>query len=145
MKEKRRAPAPRFMSANPTPNRTAEQSDAIAAMRAKIARFGAMLFDKRLFDAAGGNISALVGDVVCFSPRYAGSLRQWQLTPDDVLVVDLDGNVLEGSGQLSRESKVHLRLYREFSEHGTSVIHAHSRNLLVFAAMARPLPPVLEA
>jgi L-fuculose-phosphate aldolase len=128
-----------------TQRRTEEQQTAIRAMRAKIARFGTMLYDRRLTDAAGGNISALVGDVVCFSPRYAGSLRQWQLQPDDVLVVDLDGNVLEGNGALSRESKVHLRLYREFGEHGTGVIHAHARNLLVFAAMARPLPPVLEA
>jgi L-fuculose-phosphate aldolase len=54
-------------------------------------------------------------------------------------------HILDGDGEISRESKVHFRLHREFGEHGTAVIHAHARNLLVFAAMNRPMPPVLEA
>ena len=112
--------------------------------RAKIARLGALLFDRHLTDAAGGNMSARVGEVVCMSPSYSGSKRQWQLQPEDVLIVDLDGKILEGDGKLTRETNVHLRLHREFGEHGTGVIHAHSRNLLVFAAMAKSMPPVLE-
>lgn len=117
----------------------------IAETRAKIARFGAMLYQRHLTDAAGGNLSARVDDLVCLSPRYAGSKKQWNLTPDDVLVVDLDGNVLVGDGEISRESKVHLRLHKEFGDYGTGVIHAHARNVLVFAALARSMPPVLEA
>ena len=60
------------------------------AMRAKIARLGAMLFDRRLTDVAGGNIGARVGEYVCITPRYSGSLRQWQLKPEEVLVADKD-------------------------------------------------------
>jgi L-fuculose-phosphate aldolase len=117
----------------------------INAMRTKIARFGALLFDRRLTDAAGGNISARVGEYVCITPRFSGSLRQWQLKPEEVLVADKDMNILDGTGEISRESKVHFRLHREFGEHGTGVIHAHAKNILVFAAMNRPMPPVLEA
>jgi L-fuculose-phosphate aldolase len=115
------------------------------AMRAKIARFGEMLFQRNLTDAAGGNVSARVGDYVCISPRFSGSLHQWHIQPEQVLIVDLDANVLAGDGLISRESKVHLRLYREFGEHGSSVIHAHARNVLVFAVMQQPIPPILEA
>lgn len=118
---------------------------AVEATRAKIARLSAMLFDRHLTDAAGGNLSARVGNVVCVSPSYAGSRRQWQLQPEDVQVVDMDGNILEGEGKLTREAHVHFRLHREFGEHGTGVIHAHPRNLLVFAAMQKSMPPVLEA
>ena len=118
---------------------------AIARTRAKIARIGALLFERRLTDAAGGNISALVGDLVCMSPTRSGSQRQWQLQPDDVLVVDLRGNILAGEGQLSRESHVHFKLYQAFSSVGTAVIHAHPRNLMPFAAMAQSMPPVLES
>ena len=113
--------------------------------RAHIARIGALLFERRLTDAAGGNISALAGDVVCMSPTRSGSQRQWQLKPEDVLVVDLDGNILEGEGGLSRETNVHFRLYQTFSEVGTAVIHAHPRNIMPFCAMAVSMPPVLEA
>jgi L-fuculose-phosphate aldolase len=118
---------------------------AIQAMRAKVARFGKMLYEHHLTDAAGGNVSARVGDLICMSPRFAGSQHQWDLSIDQVLVIDLDGSVLVGDGQLSRESKAHLRLYREFGEHGSSVIHCHARNVLVFAVMAQPIPPILEA
>jgi L-fuculose-phosphate aldolase len=114
-------------------------------MRAKVARLGGMLFDRNLTDAAGGNISARVGDVVCMSPSYSGSKRQWQLQPEDVLIADMDGNILEGDGKMTREAHVHFRLHREFGEHGTGVIHAHARNVLVFAAMQKAMPPVLEA
>lgn len=121
-------------------------SDAkINEMRAKIANFGAIMFERKLTDISGGNISARVGDYVCISPRYSGSKRRWQLKPEDVLVADKDMNIVDGSGEISRESQVHFRLHREFGEHGTGVIHAHAQHILVFAAMARPMPPVLEA
>jgi L-fuculose-phosphate aldolase len=121
------------------------RDSAIQKARERVARVGQMMFARRLTDAAGGNISERVGDLVCISPRYSGSQRQWQLVPEDVLVVNFEGEVLIGSGTISRESKVHLRLHREFGDYGTGVVHAHARNLLVFAAAAMPMPPVLEA
>jgi L-fuculose-phosphate aldolase len=119
--------------------------DAIAEMRATIAETGARLFARHLLDLAGGNLSARVGEVICISPRYSGLRYHWALKPEDVMVVTPDGDILIGHGELSRESKVHLKLHREFAAHGGAVIHAHARNLMVFAAMARPIPPVLEA
>lgn len=121
------------------------RDEAVRITRERVARIGGMLFARHLTDAAGGNLSERVGDLVCISPRYSGSQHQWQLTAEDVLVVSLEGEILVGAGTISRESKVHLRLHREFGEYGTGVIHAHARNLLVFAANAKPMPPVLEA
>lgn len=124
---------------------TIRNDSAITAMRAKIARFGALLFERRLFDISGGNISARVGEYICITPRYSGSQRQWQLQPDDVLVADMDRNILDGSGELSRETNAHFRLHQEFREHGAAVVHAHAQNILVFAAMNSPMPTVLES
>ena len=57
----------------------------------------------------------------------------------------LDGqhNVLEGPQELSREIRMHLAAYDYFPEVG-SVIHAHPRWLMVFAAAGRTMKPVLE-
>jgi L-fuculose-phosphate aldolase len=113
--------------------------------RASIARFGAMMFERQLTDAGGGNISVRVGDKICISPRYSGQQRQWALKPEDVLVLDEDGNILEGDGQNSRESQVHLKLHHQFKDVGSAVIHCHARNVLVFASARKPMVPVLEA
>jgi L-fuculose-phosphate aldolase len=117
--------------------------DNLQFTREKITRLGRLLFERQLTDAAGGNISARVGERVCITPRFAGQKRQWQLRPEEVLVCDLDGVKLEGEGDLSREAKAHFRLYRDFPD-GTSVIHCHPRNLLVFCAADQPLLPVIE-
>lgn len=114
-------------------------------MRARIAETGALLYERRLLDSAGGNISGRVGDILCLTPRYSGLRHRWNLRPEDVMIVSLEGKIVEGQGELSRESKVHLKLHREFGDAGTAVIHAHSRNALVFAAQGRRIPPVLEA
>ena len=113
--------------------------------REQITRIAALLFERQLTDAAGGNISARAGDLICMSATRSGSRRQWQIGIDDVLVVDRLGVILDGDGALSRESNVHLRLHNEFAEAGSAVIHAHPRNLLTFAALARSMPAVLEA
>jgi L-fuculose-phosphate aldolase len=117
----------------------------VTAMREKVARFGRIFYERKLTDGAGGNISSRVENLVCVSPRYAGSRRQWNLSAGDVLVADLEGNILEGAGEISREAKVHFKLHRELGHLGTGVIHAHPQNVLVFAAQARSLPPVLES
>ena len=115
----------------------------IQQTRQQITEIGRLLFDRFLTDAAGGNVSARAGDVICITPRYSGSKYQWRLRPEQVLVTDLDGNKLDGEGEISREARVHMRLYKEFPE-GMAVVHSHPRNVMVFATAGQPIPPVWE-
>ncbi|NMB89406.1 MAG: hypothetical protein GYA17_13690 [Chloroflexi bacterium] len=117
---------------------------AIESVRVKLAELGRVIFERRLTDTAGGNLSARVGDLVCITPRYAGSKYNWQLRPEQVLVTDLDGNKLEGDGDISREAKAHMALYKAFPD-GNSVFHVHAQNVLVFCAACQPIYPVLES
>ena len=112
--------------------------------RKLIARVGKIMLDRNLTDLAGGNISVRVGDKVAMSPSYAGTRKFWVLEPEDVLVLDLKGNLLEGDGKISRESPTHLKLLNSFYPQGQAVIHAHARNVMVFCAANRPIHPVLE-
>lgn len=121
-------------------------SENISQIQAAIAATGARLFDRNILDLAGGNISVRIdAERVAITPRYSGPNYHWRLKPEDVMVVTLEGEILEGTGQLSRESKVHLRLHQEFGAHGQAVVHAHARNVMVFAAQARTIPSVMEA
>ena len=127
-----------------SPNGNQSRADLLSQTRKKIAETGRLAFERHLTDAAGGNISVRAGDLVCITPRYSGSRRQWQLQPNQVLVSDMLGNRLDGDGDVSRESKVHYRIYQEFPD-AQAVLHSHARNVMVFVASGQPIEPVLEA
>jgi L-fuculose-phosphate aldolase len=118
-------------------------SDIISETRQQITEIGRLLFDRFLTDTAGGNISARAGNLICITPRFSGSKYQWHLHPEQILVVDSSGNKLEGDGEISREARVHFRLYDEFSE-GMAIVHSHPRHVMVFATAGQPIPPVWE-
>ena len=61
------------------------------------------------------------------------------LTPEDMVVMDLDGNIVEGRLRPSSDTKTHLHLYREFPEIG-GVTHTHSLHATVFSQAGRELP-----
>ena len=131
-------------SLTPAQHGNQPQVDLLSQTRKKIAETGRMVFERHLTDAAGGNISVRVGDQVCITPRYSGSKRHWQLQPHQVLVSNMAGDKLDGDGDISRESKVHYRLYQEFPD-GTAVLHSHPRHVMVFVASGQPIEPILEA
>lgn len=122
----------------------ASQNDQLSKTRNKIAEIGKAVFERHLTDAAGGNISVRVGDLVCITPRYSGSKRRWHLQPNEVLVCDLSGNKLDGDGEISREAKVHLALYQALPG-ATAVLHSHARHVMPFVAAGQPIEPILEA
>lgn len=112
--------------------------------RRLIARVGQLMLQRNLTDLAGGNISMRLEDRIVMSPSYAGTRKFWQLEADDVLVLDLKGNLLEGNGKVSREAPAHLKLLNSFYPDGSAVIHSHARNVMVFCAAKQPIQPVLE-
>ncbi|MGQ0600471.1 MAG: class II aldolase/adducin family protein [Anaerolineales bacterium] len=118
-------------------------NDPITEMREKMVVIGRALYERFLTDAAGGNLSARIGDKLVMSPRYAGSKWSWRLRPEQYLILDLDGHKLDGDGEVSREYRVHKTLLNEFYPECTAVVHGHARNVLVFCAAQKPIPPVL--
>jgi len=118
-------------------------SNQITEMREKMVEIGRTMYHRLLTDGAGGNISARIEDKIIMSPRYAGSKWHWQLRPEHYLILDLEGNKLEGEGEVSREYRVHITLLNEFYPACASVVHGHARNVLVFCAAQKPIPPVL--
>lgn len=110
----------------------------------KIAYAARRMFERKLTDMAGGNLSAREGDTIYITPRYAGSLQHWQITQADIISGPVDSDELLEHPRFSREGKAHLHIYRNFPE-ANAVIHAHSYNIQPFAAACRPIEPVLEA
>jgi len=61
------------------------------------------------------------------------------LTPDDLVVTDLDGRIVEGALRPSSDLDTHTLLYREFAEIG-GVVHTHSEFATSWAQAGRPIP-----
>jgi len=85
-----------------------------------------------------GNASAIDrrNGVVAIKPS---GVDYASLTPEQIVIVDLDGNVVEGELNPSSDTKTHLVLYRHFPEIG-GVVHTHSTYAVAWAQAARSIP-----
>ncbi|MDR3195113.1 MAG: L-ribulose-5-phosphate 4-epimerase [Tannerella sp.] len=64
-----------------------------------------------------------------------------RMTADDMVVVDLEGHVLEGRLRPSSDTPTHLALYRAFPETG-GIVHTHSTYATAWAQAGRDLPNI---
>lgn len=90
-----------------------------------------------------GNISARdpATGLVVIKPS---GVRYEDLRPEHMVVLDLDGNVIEGDLKPSSDTYSHLYIYRHRPDVG-GVVHTHSRYASAFAAVGKPIPVVLTA
>lgn len=66
------------------------------------------------------------------------------LSSEDMVVLDLEGKVVEGNLKPSSDTASHLYIYRHRSDIN-GIVHTHSRYATAFAAVGRPIPCVLTA
>ena len=91
----------------------------------------------------GGNVSARDFDSGLVVIKPSG-IRYEDLGPDHMVVLDLDGNVVEGALKPSSDTASHLYIYRHRPDVG-GVVHTHSRYATAFAAVGKEIPCVLTA
>jgi len=105
------------------------------AERDLICRIGRLLYDRGYVAANDGNISVRCGDRLVMTPS---GVSKGRMTPDMLLVTDLEGNVLEGNRHPTSEGKMHLAVYRHRPD-VRAVVHAHPPVSTAFAACRKGL------
>jgi L-fuculose-phosphate aldolase len=99
------------------------------------------LLQKGLVEGTSGNVSGRMEDGrVCVTPS---SIPYETMTLDDLVVLDLDGTVVEGERGPTSEKALHLACYRAFPEVG-GVIHSHARFATMFALVREAVPAIIE-
>jgi L-ribulose-5-phosphate 4-epimerase len=90
-----------------------------------------------------GNVSARdpQSGLVVIKPS---GIRYENLTPESMVIVDLDGKVVEGKHKPSSDTFAHVYVYRHRPD-VNGVVHTHSTFATAWAAVGRPIPPVLTA
>ena len=90
-----------------------------------------------------GNVSVRdpAAGVVAIKPS---GIRYEDLSPENMVIVDLDGAVVEGDLKPSSDTATHLYIYR-YRPEVNGVVHTHSTYATAFAALGRPIPIVLTS
>ncbi len=91
----------------------------------------------------GGNLSARDPETGLVVIKPSGVLYE-EMTPTDMVVVDMDGRIVHGHRGPSSDTASHLGVYRNRPD-VMSIVHTHSRYATAFAAAGRPIPCVLTA
>ena len=85
-----------------------------------------------------GNVSAIDRSAGVVGIKPSGVAYD-ELTPEKIVLLDLDGNILEGAFKPSSDTPTHLELYRNFDAIG-GVCHTHSPAATAWAQACRELP-----
>ncbi len=108
----------------------------VSALHAELVRYGLVVW-------TAGNVSGRVPghDLMVIKPS---GVSYDELTPESMIVCDLDGNVVEGDLSPSSDTAAHAYVYRHMPEVG-GVVHTHSTYACAWAARGEPVPCVLTA
>ena len=85
-----------------------------------------------------GNVSAIDRESGLFVIKPSG-VDYEKMTPDDMVVMDLEGNKVEGKLRPSSDTPTHLELYKKYAEIG-GVVHTHSPEATSWAQAGRSIP-----
>jgi L-ribulose-5-phosphate 4-epimerase len=108
----------------------------LVALHAELPRHGLVVW-------TGGNVSVRdpASGLVAIKPS---GVRYDDLTAESMVLVDLEGRIVEGDLKPSSDTASHLHVYRHRPDIN-GVVHTHSRFATAFAAVGRPIPVYLTA
>lgn len=113
----------------------------LESIREEIVSIGKRIQGDKLVPLTFGNFSIRDFETgyVCITPS---GMPYETLTPEDIVVVDIDGNNIDGNRKPSIETGLHCAVYRKRPE-VASVVHTHSTFVTAWAACNKEIPIVV--
>lgn len=121
------------------PNANIFFSQESEVIKQEICAVGRKLWMRQFVDGNGGNISYRIGpnEVIC-TPTL---VSKFDLTPEDLCLVDLEGNQIAGTRPRTSEIFLHLEIYKAVPE-AKAAVHCHPPHATAYAITGR-VPPNL--
>ncbi|MWD25951.1 class II aldolase/adducin family protein [Aquicoccus sp. SCR17] len=94
-------------------------------------------------DLTRGHVSARLPDNPDLFLMKPHSVGLDELTPESLLTIDLDGNVVAGEGRRHSEAFIHTEIYRARPDVG-AMLHTHPTHCVALTASGEPLRPVSQ-
>ncbi len=107
-------------------------------LRARVLLANLFLKEEELIKLTWGNVSEIDRELGVIAIKPSG-VSYSQMKVDDIVVVDLDGNTVEGSLNPSSDLKTHLEIYKSYPEVG-GITHTHSTYATAWAQAKRSIP-----
>ncbi len=99
------------------------------------------MYAKGLVEGTQGNVSARLDDGnICITPS---SVPYEDMTIEDLVIMDMNGGVLDGTQSPSSEKLLHLDCYGQFPD-VKAVIHSHPIHASMFALAGKPIPAWMD-
>jgi len=115
----------------------------LESLREELWRLHLELPKNNLVTWTSGNVSARDPETGYVVIKPSG-VRYEELRPEHMVIVDLEGNVVEGDLKPSSDTASHLYIYRHRPD-VNGIVHTHSPYATAFAALGRPIPVYLTA
>ncbi|MFG6114827.1 class II aldolase/adducin family protein [Halobacillus sp. MO56] len=96
------------------------------------------VYNRGLTQATGGNISVRVPDRNAILIKRSG-ISLGEVTPEDMILLSMEGDVLEGNGKPSKEYRFHLGIYH-IRPDIQAVVHCHPNYSIAYASLGEELP-----
>ena len=113
-------------------------SETLTQMRQNVYHGNIELPKYKLVKFTWGNVSEINRDLGIVVIKPSG-VDYEKLTPENMVVTDLEGNVLEGSFNPSSDLQTHLELYKAWPEIG-GIVHTHSTEAVGWAQSGLDIP-----
>jgi len=111
----------------------------IEQMKQEVCDWAKQSYNEKLFAGTSGNLSLFDGETMVITPTC---VPYETITADDMVVIKLDGTVLEGKYQPSSEWRMHAAVY-EAKPEVSAILHTHSPYATAFAVNNRSIPTIL--
>lgn len=108
-------------------------------LKRKVLKANLMLPEYHLVTFTWGNASGIDAESKLIVIKPSG-IPYPEMTEEDLVVVDLNGQIIEGKRKPSSDLLTHLEIYKTFPEIG-GIVHTHSRWATIFAQAGRAIEP----
>lgn len=110
-------------------------------LREEIIKYGKIIYTGKHVEGTGGNISArMPQDKNLFMITPSG-MPYNELKPEDIVICNLEGEIIEGNRKPSIEKNMHAEIYK-VREDVDAIIHTHSLYSTALAIARTPLPAI---
>jgi L-fuculose-phosphate aldolase len=117
------------------------RTEHVAAIKDEVLAAAKTMYERGLVEGTAGNVSGRVdSDHAVLTPS---SLSYQDMTRDDLVVVTLDGEVVDGDRSATSEKSLHLECLKAYPE-VQGVVHCHATYASMFAVAQRPIPAAID-